>query len=228
MAQIICENLTLGYDDKTILSGLNLSIEKGDYLCIVGDNGSGKTTFMKTLLGLLTPVSGKIITCDGLESVQIGYLPQQTQIQRDFPASVYEIVLSGCLNKARGLFYSKDLRQRAYDNMRKVAIGELAKKSYRQLSGGQQQRVLLARTLCAADKMLLLDEPASGLDPAAAQEMYSVISSLNKDSMTIIMITHDMAAVKKYATHVLHIGSDVFFGEKAEYISKYGKQGEGL
>ena len=221
MAQIICENLTLGYDGKTILKGLNLEIQKGQYLCITGDNGSGKTTFMKTLLGLVAPVSGRIWASDGLESVQIGYLPQQTQIQRDFPASVYEIVLSGCLNKTRGLFYSKQLRQRAFDNMKKVGIEDLAMKSYRHLSGGQQQRVLLARALCAADKMLLLDEPVSGLDPAAAQDMYSIIQSLNRDGMTVIMITHDMSAVTQYATHILHIGSDVFFGSKSEYLAKY-------
>ncbi len=220
MAQLICRNLSVGYDGRAIVTGIDFSLDKGDYLCIVGENGSGKTTFMKTLLGLQPPVSGEMIFGEGAGSDEIGYLPQQTEVQKDFPASVGEIVLSGCQNRLeKRFFYSREDKQRAYDNMKKMRIADLSKKCYRELSGGQQQRVLLARALCAAKTLLLLDEPVSGLDPRAADEMYSVIESLNsEDKLTIIMISHDIAAALNYASHILHIGDKVFFGEKAEYL----------
>ena len=194
-------------------------MDKGDYLCIVGENGSGKSTLMKTLLGLQPPVSGKILTDDGLNRKKIGYLSQQTDIQRDFPASVWEIVLSGCQNKC-GIrpFYSKNQKQRAQANIEKMELQKLKKRCYRNLSGGQQQRVLLARALCAADDILLLDEPVAGLDPIVTKEMYRLIETLNHDDkMTIVMISHDMEAAVQYAGKILHIGNHVFFGTKEEY-----------
>ena len=184
-------------------------MDKGDYLCIVGENGSGKSTLMKTLLGLQPPVSGKILTDDGLNRKKIGYLSQQTDIQRDFPASVWEIVLSGCQNKC-GIrpFYSKNQKQRAQANIEKMELQKLKKRCYRNLSGGQQQRVLLARALCAADDILLLDEPVAGLDPIVTKEMYRLIETLNHDDkMTIVMISHDMEAAVQYAGKILHIGN---------------------
>lgn len=226
MAHLICQNLALGYDGKTILSDLNFSVNPGDYLCIVGENGSGKTTLMKTLLHLHTPASGSIKTGDGLQPNEIGYLPQQTLIQKDFPASVWEIVLSGCLNKC-GLrpFYTKSQKEMVTANIEKMGITHLKKRCYRELSGGQQQRVLLARALCAAEKMLLLDEPVSGLDPKVTAEMYELIKKLNDEGITIIMISHDIQASLKYASHILHIGETVFSGTKQEYMkTKLGKQ----
>lgn len=219
MAQIICQNLSLGYDGKAILQNLNFSIHSGDYFCIVGENGSGKSTLMKTLLHLQPPVSGSILTGDGLKPNEIGYLPQQTLVQRDFPASVREIVLSGCQNRCSFRpFYSREEKTLATAAMEKMQISHLARKCYRELSGGQQQRVLLARALCAARKVLLLDEPVSGLDPKVTVEMYRFIEELNKrDGMTIIMISHDIAAVH-YASHILHIGQSVFIGTKQEYL----------
>jgi len=227
MSQLACKNLTLGYEGKTIISNLSFNVNVGDYLCIVGENGSGKTSLIKTMLNLKTPMSGHISIEDKI--TEIGYMPQQTIIQKDFPASVREVVLSGCLNRC-GLrpFYTRAEKRLAETNMEKLGIISLAKRCYRELSGGQQQRTLLARALCATRKILLLDEPASGLDPKAMAEMYSLIKKLNEGGITIIMISHDIQMSMEYASHILHIGigsgngidkvSNVFFGTKDEYI----------
>lgn len=218
MAQLKCENLKLGYNSKVVAENISFEVNKGDYLCIVGENGSGKSTLMKTLLHLIKPLSGTIETGDGVLADEIGYLPQQTEVQRDFPASVKEIVLSGCQSRCgRRPFYNKAEKQLALDAMDKMGISNLAKKCYRELSGGQQQRTLLARAFCATQKMLLLDEPVTGLDPIATEEMYSLIKNLNDNGITIIMISHDVDAALKYATHVLHIGKEVFFGKVSDY-----------
>ena len=206
MAQLICNNLTLGYNSNIVLENVSFSVEKGDYLCIIGENGSGKTTLMKTILRLQKPLQGEISTGDGVLPDEIGYLPQQTQVQRDFPASVWEIVLSGCQSRCgKRPFYNKEEKELARKAMERMEIQDLAKRCYRELSGGQQQRVLLARALCAAQKMLLLDEPVSGLDPSVTQEMYELIEQLHKDGITIMMITHDVEAAKKYATKILKV-----------------------
>ncbi len=222
MAQIICQNLSVGYDSKVILKNLSFEVNKGDYLCIVGENGSGKTTLIKSILGLVPTISGKLETGDGLKSNEIGYLPQQTIVQRDFPASVKEIVLSGCQGRM-GLrpFYSKSDRLLAEKNMKKMDITDLSKRCYRELSGGQQQRVLLARALCATQKILLLDEPVSGLDPRVTAEMYQTIKTLNDEGISIIMISHDVDAAVKYASHILHIGNTVFYGTTEEYVNSH-------
>lgn len=219
MAQLTCQNLCVGYDGTSVLQDLNFEVFAGDYLCIVGENGSGKSTLMKTILGLQPPISGRILTGDGLRKNEIGYLPQQTVVQKDFPASVREIVFSGCQGRCGSRpFYNKEEKQLAADAMEKMQIAQLAKQCYRELSGGQQQRVLLARALCATQKMLLLDEPVSGLDPKVTAEMYALIEKLNReDGITVIMISHDIAAAVKYASHILHIGDAVFFGTKEEY-----------
>ncbi len=227
MAQLICSNLTLGYDGVPVTEHLSFSVHAGDYLYIVGENGSGKSTLIHALLGLKSPMSGKITTGDGLSAKEIGYLPQQTQVQRDFPASVQEIVRSGCLNRAGWRpFYTKAEKQLAERNMERLGILSLAKKCYQELSGGQQQRVLLARALGATQKMLLLDEPVTGLDPKAQNELYELIDSLNQeDGITILMVSHDMEAAVKYASHVLHISkTPLFFGTKEAYLhSKIGQ-----
>lgn len=226
MAQLTCQNLTVGYDGRAVLQGLNFEVNAGNYLCIVGENGSGKSTLMKTILGLQAPISGTILTGDGLRKNEIGYLPQQTQVQKDFPASVREIVLSGCQGRCGSRpFYSKEEKGLAEENIGKMGIGSLAKRCYRELSGGQQQRVLLARALCATRKMLLLDEPVSGLDPRVTAEMYGLIERLNREEgITVMMISHDISAALRYASHILHIGDSVFFGTKADYLqSPQGK-----
>lgn len=232
MAQLTCENVSLGYDNKTILSNLSFSVNSGDYLCIVGENGSGKSTLMRTMLGLQKPMSGEISLGDGLKKGEIGYLPQQTDVQKNFPASVKEIVLSGCQARA-GLrpFYNNQEKEMAANAMKKMRIEEFSKRCYRELSGGQQQRVLLARALCATQKILLLDEPVSGLDPKVTVEMYELISGLNKEGITIIMISHDIDVAISEASHILHICDKPFFGTKEEYLkselgSKFIEQGE--
>ncbi|MBO6019852.1 MAG: ATP-binding cassette domain-containing protein, partial [Clostridia bacterium] len=179
MALLTCRDLSLGYDGHEIVHGLNFNVESGDYLCVVGENGSGKSTLMKTILGLLSPLSGEIELGDGLKRNEIGYLPQQTEVQKDFPASVWEIVLSGCQNRMGARpFYRKEEKDLALSNIEKMGIEPFIKRCYRELSGGQQQRVLLARALCATQKMLVLDEPVSGLDPVVTAEMYDLIARL--------------------------------------------------
>ena len=226
MALITCQNLSLGYEGREILSGLNFTVHSGDYLCIVGENGSGKTTLMRTILGLRSPLGGSVLTGDGLRRTEIGYLPQQSIVQRDFPASVWEIVLSGCQGR-RGHhpFYTRGDKRLALENIQKTGLSTLQRRCYRELSGGQQQRVLLARALCATQKLLLLDEPVSGLDPKITAEMYTMIQTLNqRDGIAIIMISHDISAAIRYATHILHIGDKIFFGTKDDYL----KSGAGI
>ena len=221
MPQISCHDLILGYEGKAVVSGLSFSVNAGDYLSVVGENGSGKTTLMKALLKLKAPLFGSIEGGEGLDSKEIGYMPQHTAIQTDFPASVREVVRSGCLNRSGFRpYYNKLEKLTADENMEKLGISSLAKRCYRELSGGQQQRVLLARALCAAHSILLLDEPAAGLDPNASTDMYELIKSLNDSGTTIIMISHDIAASLRYSTHILHIGkkSSLFFGKADDYL----------
>ena len=218
MPQIVCENASLGYDGKPIVTGLNFTVNAGDYLCIVGENGSGKSTLMKTILNLTPPLAGSIYM-EGLKPTQIGYLPQQTQVQRDFPASVLEIVLSGFQGQ-RGWrpFYTKEEKAAASANLKKLGLEGFERRCYRELSGGQQQRVLLARALCATQKCLLLDEPISGLDPKATAQMYEIIEQLHREGITIIMISHDVGVALADATQILHIGKHLFFGTKESYL----------
>ncbi len=220
MSEILCENLSIGYEGKIVFDNINFTIKEGDYLCILGENGTGKSTLMKTLLGLQKPIGGKIIINKGELKNSMGYLPQQTAIQRDFPTSVYEVVLSGCLaRQGFSPFYNKREKALAFESLEKMEILSLAKKSYRELSGGQQQRVLLARALCATKKMLLLDEPVAGLDPKATKEMYDLVKRLNQEEkITIIMISHDLESALENATHILYLGKDYFFGTKEEYL----------
>ena len=225
MALIKAESLALGYDNGIIVKDLDFEVNAGDYLCIVGENGSGKSTLMRTLLGLQNPKGGRIILGDGLTKKEIGYLPQQNQVQKDFPASVREIVISGCQARC-GLrpFYNREEKELAEKNMERLGITDLSARSYRELSGGQQQRVLLARALCATQKLLILDEPVSGLDVKVTAELYTMIKELNRDGITIIMVSHDIAAAVKYASHILHIGDQVFFGSRDSYLeSRQGK-----
>lgn len=230
---ISVENLTLSYENMTVIRDMSFRVNSGDYLCIVGENGSGKSTLVKALLSLKKPVGGSISFGGGLRRNEIGYLPQQTGAQQDFPASVREVVLSGCLN-SRGIrpFYSERERKLAAQNMERLGITHLKKRSYRELSGGQQQRVLLARALCATKKLLLLDEPVSGLDPMVTAEMYELISDINKSGVTIIMVTHDISAALKYASHILCLRQESwFYGTPQEFMadgsSDFLKGGEG-
>lgn len=224
MALINVSGVSLGYEGKAIVTDLNFSVGKGDYLCIVGENGSGKSTLMKTLLGQKSVIAGKIEFGDGLRQNEIGYLPQQTEVQKDFPASVKEIILSGCLNGC-GLkpFYSKAQKKQAAEIMEKLNISDLSDRCYRELSGGQQQRVLLARALCATKKLLILDEPVAGLDPVVTKNLYHLITEINKEGITVIMVSHDIHAAIEFASHILHIGNKpLFFGTKEDYKNSDG------
>ena len=219
---IVCRDVSLGYEGQTVLSHLNLTIRDGDYLCIVGDNGSGKSTLLRGLLGLLAPQSGEILRAPELERGAVGYLPQQTRAQRDFPATVLEVALSGCLNqKGSRFFYTRAQKSQALMNLGKLGVLEWKDKSYRELSGGQQQRVLLARALCAAGRLLILAKPITGLDPAAAQDLYKTLSYLNtKEGMAIVMVTHDLGPALRSARSVLHIGQrGTFLGPVADYLA---------
>ena len=226
MSLISVENISLGYDNDVIVSDLSFEVNEGDYLCIVGENCAGKSTLMNTILGLRAPLSGNISFKDGLTKNEIGYLPQQTLVQRDFPASVFEIVLSGFQGRlGRRFFYSKEMKQAAMENMERMRITEFKDRCYRELSGGQQQRVLLARALCATRKLILLDEPVAGLDPKVTAELYALIKELNTSGITIIMVSHDVAAAVRYSSHILHVGRKLFYGTVDEYKnSKIGKK----
>ncbi len=220
MEQLVCKNLSIGYHGTPVAEGLTFSVNAGDYLCIVGENGSGKSTLMKTLLHLQPALGGELSMGEGLRPTDIGYLPQQTAVQRDFPASVREIVLSGCLNR-QGLrpFYNHAEKKLAAQSMERMGIVPLAGRCFRELSGGQRQRVLLARALCAAHRLLLLDEPVAGLDPAVTAELYALIAELNRvDGITIIMISHDLDAALAHASHILQMGKRPFFGTREAYL----------
>ena len=220
MALISCNDITVRYDGHMAVDNVSFALEPGDYLSIVGENGSGKSTLVKALLGLLKPASGTV-RFDGLKQSEIGYMPQQTAVQKDFPASVGEVVLSGCLNR-RGAapFYSVADKRRARENMERLEIGGLEKKCYRELSGGQQQRVLLARALCATEKLLLLDEPAAGLDPVITAELYALIDRLNTEQgITVIMVTHDVRSAVQCGNKILHMNTKAaFFGSREDYM----------
>ncbi len=230
MSLISCKNVYLSYENVSVIENLDFTVEEGDYLCIVGENGSGKSTLIKSILGLKETARGHLHMGDGLNQKEIGYLPQQTTAQKDFPASVYEVVLSGCISrKKRRFFFTSKEKNVAVENMKKLDILNLKKRCYRELSGGQQQRVLLARALCAGKKMLLLDEPVTGLDPIVTMELYSIINKINKElGVTIIMVSHDLHAAVANADHILHLNkTDSFFGtvqeyQKSEIFKKFG------
>ena len=221
------DNLKLGYGSVPVAENITFSVNKGDYLCVIGENGSGKTTLIKALTGLVKPLSGNIEF--GVGSLKIGYLPQQTELQRDFPASVKEIVMSGFAgNGVFHPFYSKKEKETARRFAERLGISKLWQCCYRELSGGQQQRVLLARALCASGNLLLLDEPAAALDTEAANEMYELISSVNRDGTAVIMVTHDIKSALKYSNLILKIGNEIFFGTNEEFLQAIseGKESE--
>ena len=228
MSLITCSGVSFSYENQTVVSGLSFQVEQGDYLCIVGENGMGKTTLIRGLLGLKKPSGGKLVLGDGLKSTQIGYVPQQDAVQKDFPASVYEVTLSGCLN-ARGLLpgYSAAQKKRAMENLELLGISDLKNRSFQELSGGQRQRVLLSRSLCAASRLLLLDEPTTGLDPLAMEEFYGLMDELNKKRrMTLIMVSHAIREAVEHADHILHLSqAGNFFGTTQEYEnSAFGRR----
>ncbi len=220
MVQLQCKDLRLGYHDRILVEGLSFEVNTGDYVCIIGANGAGKSTLMKTLLGLHKPLSGEVQLGEGLTKKSFGYLTQQKELQRDFPASVKEIVLSGCQSKM-GLrpFYNHQEKKRAKTILESMGLTAIQKTCFRALSGGQQQKVLLARALCAADKMLFLDEPVTGLDPNVTRELYDTVAERNQqDKLTVVMISHDIDTALTYATHILAIGKTTFWGTKEAYL----------
>ena len=218
---LVCgEALAVGYERQEVVSNLNFTVRPGDYLCIIGENGAGKTTLIKTLIGVIKPISGKLELSPEIKKSGIGYLPQQTQIQKDFPATVLEVVLSGFQHKMGFRpFYSKKERQIAMENLKKLDISALAKRCFSQLSGGQQQRVLLARALCCTKEILLVDEPVAGLDVNATESMYEILRLMNEEGVAIVMITHDVKSALRYASHILLVDKESFFGTKEDFLS---------
>ena len=221
-----CKKVSFGYENQQVIKDLSFQVQEGEYVCVVGENGSGKSTLIKGLLGLIPAGSGQVNYGKEISNHVIGYLPQQTSSQKDFPATVWEVILSGCLSTRKGrFFYSKEDKEKARRQMRHLELENLASRSFGELSGGQQQRVLLARALCATQKMLLVDEPVSGLDPKATAQMYELLEELNEiDGITIIMISHDIAAAMKYASHILRVGKHTFFGTRDEYLEEYRRR----
>ena len=221
MSLLECLDVSFGYEGKEVLSEVSFALEGGEYLCIVGENGAGKSTLIKGMLGLLEPMSGSVVLSDELRGGTIGYLPQQTVVQKNFPASVYEVVISGRLNGLkRKVFFSDADKTAAMHNIKLMGLNGLEKRCCRDLSGGQQQRVLLARALCSAKKMIILDEPVAGLDPVATSDLYDLIQKINKDMlMTVIMVSHDIHAAVEYSSHILHLSNkQLFFGRTKDYV----------
>lgn len=216
--QFECKNLSVGYENNIVIKNLNFKVNKGEYICILGENGSGKTTLMKTILGLIKPISGIVIY--NFNKKNIGYLTQQTDIQRNFPATVFEVVSQGLQNKVTFRpFYLKKEKEKIYEAMKKLSVLKLKDKCFGELSGGQQQRVLLARALLTSKEIIFLDEPSSGLDTKLITDFYTVINELNKNlGITVVMISHDVDNAIKYATHILHTGKKCFYGTKSEYL----------
>ncbi|MDR3255967.1 MAG: ABC transporter ATP-binding protein [Synergistaceae bacterium] len=216
---VSCRNVSVSYEGFSAVEDVTFDVLAGDYLCVVGENGSGKSSLMKSILGLIKPTSGRV-TFDGLGPAEIGYLPQRTNVQQDFPASVHEVVISGRAGRHGPFaFYSRSDRARVDENLERLGIADLRRKSYRDLSGGQRQRALLARALCAAERLVMLDEPVAGLDPMMASEMYDILEGLNRDGMTIVMISHDMKGALRYGNRILHMRKKVlFFGASDEYV----------
>ena len=226
MALITLTDVTIAFEDVVAVERANVRIDRGDYVVVIGENGSGKSTLMRAMLGLIRPQKGRVTYGDGLKRSQIGYLPQQTLLQRDFPASVEEVVLSGCINRMGGrLFFGGAQKRLAAEKMRLLDVERLRKRSYRTLSGGQQQRVLLARALCATDSILILDEPVTGLDPDAAEELYAILRRLNREhGVAIVMVSHDLQGGLRDAGKVLVMNRGIdFYGDAAEYR----RRGEG-
>lgn len=226
MPLLTVQNLSLGYEGKTVVNDISFTINSGDFVSIIGENGTGKTTLVKGILGLMGKLSGSIEFSEGVTQSHIGYLSQKTLVSKDFPASVGEIVMSGFLNSKRfGLFYSKEQKKEAAALMKRVGVLNLKNTTFSELSGGQQQRVLLARALCAAKKLILLDEPTTGLDPIASADFYSLLTELNKEGVTVIMVSHDVTGAMRMSSHILYLGKDTnFFGTTHQYLhSNIGK-----
>lgn len=222
MALISCRDASFSYETIPVIAGLDFSVQRGDYLCVVGENGSGKSTLLRGLAGLKAPSSGTVELGEGLSSTQTGYLPQQTAAQRDFPASVWEVALSGNQGQ-RGWRpgYSRADRARTMDALRSLGLEDLKGRCFRELSGGQQRRVLLARALCATQALLLMDEPVAGLDPVVTAEFYQLVEQVNRQrGITVVMVSHDIPSAVKYASHILHLGTrrQLFFGSTGDYL----------
>lgn len=221
MTLIECKKLSVGYDKKVVCKDINFKVEAGEYLCIMGENGSGKSTLLKTILGLNKPVSGKVVFEKSLSKNGLGYLPQQNDFQRDFPATVREVIMSGFISQM-GLrpFYNKAEKNKANQIIDFLGLVNLTKNGFKELSGGQQQRVLLARALCATDKILVLDEPTNGLDSKTTNQFYRLLKDLNNSGLTIIMVSHNLDKVMEYASNIVYLkDSMIFSGTKQEFES---------
>lgn len=226
MSAVSVSDVTLSYDNLTVAEHVSFDVEFGDYVCIVGENGTGKSTLLKTIVGIHQPKSGHILFDCDIRNGDIGYLPQQTVVRDDFPASVGEIVLSGCLVLlGKRPFFGAEERRIADKNMDLLGISDLKKTSFRELSGGQRQRVLLAKALCCARKILVLDEPVTGLDPLVTADMYSILRLINGEGVTIIMVSHEIGEAVKQASKILHLKHGVeFYGKTEDYLkSSVGK-----
>ena len=223
MAQLRCENISVGYEDGIVVSDVSFELNRGDYVCIVGENGAGKSSLLKGILGLAKIQGGKLEYGDGMSRADVGYLPQQKDYQKNFPATVKEVVMSGFLNKM-GLrpYYNRAEKAKAMEILSDCGMADYVRASFGSLSGGQKQRVLLARAMCATDKLLLLDEPTTGLDPVATEELYELLKRLNREKKTtILMVSHDLNKAVSDAGLILHVNKRSgcgYFGPADKYL----------
>lgn len=214
-----CKNLSVSFDGRPIIEDLSFTVNENDFICIVGENGTGKSTLTNAMLGLIPITSGNI-ELHGICKSDIGYLPQKLKVENNFPASVYEIVMSGFVGKSIfNPFYTKSQKCKAEDSIELLSIDGIKSRPFTELSGGQQQRVLLARAICAAEKLVLLDEPVTGLDAQSSDNFYKLIMHLNSEhGVAVVMVSHDIERSVQFAGKVLHLGADnYFFGTVDEY-----------
>lgn len=214
------KNLSINYGDCSIINNLSFDINEGDFLCIVGPNGSGKSTLIKAIIGEVKYSSGSIIFSPSIKQNAIGYLPQNNKINESFPATVTEIIATGCLNRHH--FMNKEMKQKITQTIKTLHIASIKDKEFSELSGGQRQKVLLARALCATSKLLILDEASNNLDYNSKISFYKMLKKLNEtDNLTIVMVTHDLDHNNLLGNKILSLDRDQpFFGSTKEYIRR--------
>ncbi|MBQ4354189.1 MAG: ATP-binding cassette domain-containing protein [Clostridia bacterium] len=211
-ALLTCQNLTVGYEGVRLCTDISFTLHTGEYMSIIGPSGIGKSALAGTILGVQKPAEGEVIYENGMQRTDIGCLPQEQVIRSS--VTVREVVLEGCLHHTKKWFVGRAEKEFAMHNLERVGLADFAKRRFGDLSGGQRQRVLLARALCSAKKLLILDEPMHGLDAYAKDEIFHEIVKINESGIAVMLI--DANAVDGT---VLHLSDrQLFCGSVTDYI----------